>query len=59
MDKSPNKIHVEEIQPIFTAKPKTEENGSVYKLQINLHTSAEKKIQFQPQKKKNFIKRRK
>ena len=52
MDKSPNKIHVEEIQPIFTAKPKTEENGSVYKLQINLHTSAEKKIQFQPQKKK-------
>ena len=39
MEKSPNKIHVEEIQPIFTAKPKTEENGPIYKLQINLQTS--------------------
>ena len=29
MEKSPNKIKVEEIQQIFIAKPKTEENGSV------------------------------
>ena len=29
MEKSPNKIKVEEIQQIFIAKPKTEENRSV------------------------------
>ena len=32
MEKSPNKIIVEEIQQLFVAKPKTEENGSVSKL---------------------------
>lgn len=52
MERSPNKINVEEIQSIFIAKPKTEENGSVSK---SICTKAkqnkkekEKRRQFQP-----------
>ena len=37
MEKSPNKTNVEEIQPIFIAKPKTEEKWVCF--QINLHKS--------------------
>ena len=31
MERSPNKTNVEEIQPIFIANPKIEENGTVSK----------------------------
>ena len=60
MEKSPNKIIVEEIQQLFVAKPKTEENGSVSKLICTQAKAELKTYNFNPKKKKNhFIKRRK
>ena len=59
MEKSPNKTNVEEIQPIFIAKRKTEENGSVSKSICTKAKQNKNKRQFQPKKKNHFIKRRK
>ena len=59
MEKSPNKINVEEIQPIFIAKRKTEENGSVSKSICTKAKQNKNKRQFQPKKKKPFHKKKK
>ena len=59
MEKSPNKIKVEEIQQIFIAKPKTEENGSVSNQFAPTLSRIKIKDNFNQKKKKPFHKKKK
>ena len=59
MEKSPNKTNLEEIQPIFIAKRKTEENGSVSNQFAPTLSRIKKDTISKKKKKKRIIKRRK